>query len=239
MVSGNSKPNDCSVSCQQRSASPVLSTSVPSTSKIISERPMVMAIISAPAIASLRGSAGDSSHTVLTPEALSPPDVGNAAARLKVPPSRNLYRSGWLLISVWGAPESTPAMFFQRRQHYGNDIAHYFDFAPHRRAPDLALQLRLGLLSFRRGGSRCHHYSHSPIARKDIGRLSGSKRLALSVELSHRSRIAGRNCGCATNNKGPRSRRSGGPDRSRTRSHANKLLQSVMRTWFGLRGSAL
>src|SRR5262249_11735031 len=95
---------------------------------------MVMAIISAPAIASLRGSAGDSSHTVLTPEALSPPDVGNAAARLKVPPSRNLYRSGWLLISVWGAPESTPAMFFQRRQHYGNDIAHYFDFAPHRRS---------------------------------------------------------------------------------------------------------
>src|SRR5262249_33289627 len=114
-----------------------------------------------------------------------------------------------------------------------------FDFAPHRRAPDLALQLRLGLLSFRRGGSRCHHYSHSPVARKDIGRLSCSKRLALSVELARRSRLSGRNFGCVTNNKGALARTSRVPDRSRTRSHANKLLQSVMRTWFGLRGSAL
>src|SRR6476619_3145230 len=66
-----------------------------------------------------------------------------------------------------------------------NDTADYLDFAPHRRPSVLALQLRLGLLPFRRARPRHHHHSH-PIA---LGKaIAATASLSTSARASRQGR---------------------------------------------------
>src|SRR5262249_26807056 len=133
------------------------------------------------------------------------------------------------------------------------DSAHYLDFAPHRRPPDLALQLRLGLLPFRRVRTHRHHPYH-PLAHgtalgapplsdeKPRARALPGKEGARSSEFHPRGTRLDR-CFAALRwrwrpligdpgRDGPGSRA-----RAVTRSHANMLLRSCRENVVRLSGS--